>query len=277
MTLNLSEYLQKIGLPLHLEADEATLRQIILGHATTFPFENIDSFCGRVPSIELPQIAEKFLHQNRGGYCFEQNLLLKAVLEGLGFKITALAARVCYQAPDDTLRARTHMALLARQVSTEQGKPQDLLIDVGFGGATPTGPISLHSRAPAQTPHEPYRLQKNGDIYTLEINRKQRWNCIYTFDLWPQEPVDYKIANWYIATNPGSHFRHRLTVTRVDPKRRFALRDNHLAIHQSGRDSEHRELTNFSELLQTLNDIFRIRVPSDSTTKERLASIFEQN
>ncbi len=35
----------------------------------------------------------------RGGYCFEQNLLLKTTLETLGFAVTGLAARVRWMAP----------------------------------------------------------------------------------------------------------------------------------------------------------------------------------
>jgi len=34
------------------------------------------------------------------GYCFEQNLLLSHVLNGLGFKVSGLAARVLWNAPE---------------------------------------------------------------------------------------------------------------------------------------------------------------------------------
>ena len=48
--------------------------------------------------LDLASIESKLVHDLRGGYCFEQNLLFAAVLERLGFSVTLLAARVRFGA-----------------------------------------------------------------------------------------------------------------------------------------------------------------------------------
>src|SRR5262249_26564564 len=71
-----------------------TLPALHLAHATHIPFENLDILLGRGIRIDLDSLQAKLVHARRGGYCFEQNTLFQAVLEQLGFRVTALAARV---------------------------------------------------------------------------------------------------------------------------------------------------------------------------------------
>jgi N-hydroxyarylamine O-acetyltransferase len=47
----------------------------------------------------------------RGGYCFEQNPLLKNLLNALGYRVTGLAARVLWNAPEGAITPRGHMPL----------------------------------------------------------------------------------------------------------------------------------------------------------------------
>jgi len=44
--------------------------------------------------LDAPSLQQKLVRAGRGGYCFEQNLLQSHVLNGLGFKVSGLAARV---------------------------------------------------------------------------------------------------------------------------------------------------------------------------------------
>ena len=64
---------------------------------------------GRPIRLDLPSLTEKLIRGQRGGYCFEQNALLAAVLEQLGFKVTRLLARV--RIGGERLLPRTHMVL----------------------------------------------------------------------------------------------------------------------------------------------------------------------
>ena len=59
--------------------------------------------------LDAPSLEQKLVRSGRGGYCFEQNLLLSHVLNGLGFKVTGLAARVLWNAPEGAITPRGHM------------------------------------------------------------------------------------------------------------------------------------------------------------------------
>ena len=72
----------------------AVLRAIVAGHTAAIPFENLDVLARRPIRLDLPALREKLVHHQRGGYCFEHNLLLLDVLLALGFHAGGLAARV---------------------------------------------------------------------------------------------------------------------------------------------------------------------------------------
>ena len=94
-----------------------------LAHATHITFENLDILLGRPILLDLTSVTAKLIHACRGGYCFEQNALLAAVLETIGFPVKRLAARV--RMGSNEIRPRSHM-LLAVDVEGESW-----LADVG--------------------------------------------------------------------------------------------------------------------------------------------------
>ena len=71
-----------------------TLASVVSHHALAIPFENVDAFLGRRISLEPAAVEDKLVRQRRGGWCFEQNLLLGEALRALGFDVTELAGRV---------------------------------------------------------------------------------------------------------------------------------------------------------------------------------------
>jgi arylamine N-acetyltransferase len=56
---------------------DAPLAQIHRVHATSIPFENFDSYSGTPVSLEVRDLEDKIVRRQRGGYCFEHNLLLQ--------------------------------------------------------------------------------------------------------------------------------------------------------------------------------------------------------
>ena len=77
--LDLDAYLERIGL-----TGRPSLAQLHRAHLTSIPFENLDPHQGLPVSLEPGDLERKLVTERRGGYCFEQNLLLKAALEALG-------------------------------------------------------------------------------------------------------------------------------------------------------------------------------------------------
>jgi len=77
----------------------------------------------------------------RGGYCFEQNKLLAAVLAHLGYHCNPVRSRVVLLYDwSVTATACTHIVLLVALPD----KPEiSYLVDVGFGASAPLAPMAL--------------------------------------------------------------------------------------------------------------------------------------
>src|SRR5690606_25999814 len=94
--------------------DLATLQALHHLHPLAIPFEKLDSFSGKAVSLDPGLVFAKLVDQQRGGYCFEHNLLFMRVLETLGFAVHGLSARVWWMREEDPAQPRTHKALLLR-------------------------------------------------------------------------------------------------------------------------------------------------------------------
>lgn len=145
--VDIDRYLERIGYTGARQPVLATLAEIQLRHTLTFAFENLDPLLKRPVRLDLPSLQDKFFTQGRGGYCYEHNTLLQAMLGSLGFAARGLAARVQWNSPPGVLRARTHMLL---KVDLPEGP---YLVDAGFGAMTPTAPLAF---SPGDTQHTPH-------------------------------------------------------------------------------------------------------------------------
>ncbi|GAB2909812.1 arylamine N-acetyltransferase family protein [Paralcaligenes ginsengisoli] len=265
--LNLNAYLARIGYSGTLEASLPVLRTLALHHAQIIPFENLSPFLGLPVSLDLADVERKLVHEGRGGYCFEQNLLFGQALRGIGFDVTDLAARVLWTQPDDAKTARTHM-LLAVDLG---GEPY--LVDVGFGGQTLTGVLRLQADIPQATPHGDFRLLRDDGQWRMQSRIQGEWRSLYRFDLSPQYAVDYEITNYYLSTHPRSHFTQNLIAARPTPLARLALQNRDYAVHAIGGESTRRRLESTREILQVLADDFGIVLPDTPTLIARLDAL----
>lgn len=247
----LDGYFTRIGISRPATADLTALRDIVAAHARAIPFENLDPFTGREPGLDLGSITAKLVDGGRGGWCFEHNLLLRHVLDELGFTTTGLSSRVRRGFPTDAPpNARTHMMV---RVDLPHGP---YLVDVGFGGLTLTGVLALQTDVVQSTPHEPFRLTTHGRELDVEAQLAGEWSTLYRFDLTPTPDIDYDVGNFYLSHHPDSPFRHTIMLARPDPDRRYALLGRTLSTHHLGGPSETRKLSTEQEIRQVLGDVF---------------------
>jgi len=266
--LDIAAYFERIGFQRPAQADESTLAALVLAHATSIPFENLSPLMGQGVPLDIGSLERKMVRKRRGGYCFEHNMLLWAVLRALGFEATGLAARVVWGRPEDAITPRTHMLL---RVALPDG-PR--LVDVGFGGCTLTGVLRLEPEVPQATPHEHFRLIPRGDEWRMQAQVQGAWKTLYRFDLQPQLALDYELANHYVATHPQSHFVQHLMCARAMPGGRFTLLDKEFTTHTIGGESTHRTLAGPDALCSVLVDVFGIALPPGDVLKPRLAALF---
>lgn len=261
---DIDAYFARIGWAGPVAADRATLNAIAAYHPAAIPFENLDPYLDRPIDLSPGALIAKLVHGQRGGYCFEQNGLLRRVLEAIGFAVTPLSGRVVWNMDPETITARTHMVL---RVDLPDGP---VLIDSGFGSAVPTGVLDLAPDIEQATPHEPFRFVRRGGEWRAQIRIGSEWRTTYRFDLTPQHEIDYAVANWYTSTHPNSHFRHGLTLARPLPGRRISLRGNDFAIHSLGGTSERHALASPEQVCAVIEQDFGIALPDRAALFTRL-------
>ena len=80
-TADIDAYFARIGWSGPVAVDRATLNAIAAHHPAAIPFENLDPYLDRPVDLSPEALVAKLIHGQRGGYCFEQNGLLRLVLE----------------------------------------------------------------------------------------------------------------------------------------------------------------------------------------------------
>ncbi len=250
---DLDAYLRRIAYEGDRRPTLDTLGEIVLGHVRSIAFENIDPFLRRPVRLDVSSLQSKLVVGRRGGYCFEHNNLLTHALDALGYRTTGLVASVLWNRSPGPPPAPSHMLV---RVDLADGP---FVVDVGFGGLTPTGPLRLEPGGEQTTPHEPFRLSADGDEFLMQAQVGDSWQTLYRFGLEPQPLRVYEAANRRISTSLGSHFVTGLMASRPATEgRRFALRGRELTVHRVGAESERRVAGTPGDLLAALEGDFLI-------------------
>jgi N-hydroxyarylamine O-acetyltransferase len=268
--IDLDAYFQRIGYSGNRTPTLKTLQSIHQHHAQAIAFENLNPFLSQPVPLDLNSLQQKLIHEGRGGYCFEQNLLFRSVLIAVGFQVTNLAARVLWNLPEGTITPRSHMLL---QVDIDGEK---YIADVGFGGLTLTAPLSLTPGIEQSTPHEAFRLIATDHIYIMQAYIGQEWKALYRFDLQEQQLPDYEVSNWYVCTHPNSLFVTTLIAARPSTDCRYALRNNQLTTHYLDGRTERRVLSTVTELHTALEDVFGLKLPAIANLDSALPQVVQQ-
>jgi N-hydroxyarylamine O-acetyltransferase len=251
--IDVDAYFRRIGYNGPRTASLETLRSLHRLQPQAIAFENLDPLLKRPVLLDPASLERKLVRDGRGGYCYEQNLLLAHVLRALGFSVTEQAARVLWNVPAGVNTPRSHMLLLVDLDGVRW------LVDVGFGGNVLTAPLLLESADEQVTPHEPFQVVKDGDRYVLQFKMRGEWMKLYRFDLSEQIQPDHEQGNWFVSTHPDSIFVNGLMGARAEPDRRYALSNNLLSVHRMNGGSEKRALS-ARELRDALADLFKIRL-----------------
>ncbi|MCE7009584.1 arylamine N-acetyltransferase [Kibdelosporangium philippinense] len=244
--LDLDAYLSRIGVA------EPTLKSVHAGHVASIPFENIEVFLGDVPKLDIPSLQAKLVGRERGGYCFEHNLLYTAALDRLGIPVQRLLARPRLSQRGGPMRGRTHMMAVA-EVDGRQW-----LTDVGWGGGGLLEPMPFEEGTMRQGAWT-FRLTRIEEQWVLQSLTAGEWVSYYGFTTERQYLADYEMSNFYSARAPGSHWTARLIAQRTGPEFRTALVGNELVKARPSGETEKRTLT-AAEILGELPATFGIEL-----------------
>ncbi|MES2098760.1 MAG: arylamine N-acetyltransferase [Pseudomonadota bacterium] len=257
--IDLDAYFRRIGYSGPRTPTLDALSAIVAGHTAAIPFENMDALLGRAPLLAPAALLGKLVGQRRGGYCYEQNALLRLALLELGMQVTSLAAWVVWMAaPAAPVRARSHMLL---KVALPASPDDTWLVDVGFGGHLLGAPLRLKPGLVQRPPGGTERIVQDGDVFSLEAELPAGWTPVYRFTPETYRPVDYEPLNWFTATHPGSIFRHNLRIERLTPQLRAGLLNDKLTLRPADGPAQVRRIDSAADLAQVLDQVFDLAPP----------------
>jgi N-hydroxyarylamine O-acetyltransferase len=177
-----------------------TVTELHRAHVFAIPFENLDPQRGVPVSLEPEALERKLVANRRGGYCFEQNLLLAAALRAIGCQVDPLLARVRVGAPPGAVRPRSHLVLRV------QDGAEVWLADAGFGLGTLIEPIPFAPGRETEQLGWHFRLAEDGRELVLQTVVGDDWVDVFGFIPEPVPFVDIETSNWFTATSPRSPF-----------------------------------------------------------------------
>ncbi|MFF2567186.1 arylamine N-acetyltransferase [Streptomyces sp. NPDC058084] len=253
--LDLDAYLARIGYSGGLTPDLATLRALHRAHVEAIPFENLDVALGRRISLDVKDLEAKLVGRRRGGYCYEQNGLLAAALERIGFQVAGRGAR--NRTRGDALTPITH-ALLVVTVDGEQW-----LADAGFGWQGPLEPVPLTDGARVEQDGWVFGVGREAEgVHVLRTLRPEGWTDLYSFAPHALYPVDFELMNHYSSSHPRSRFLGQVVAHLPGAEiRRALVRDRLTSTRVDGGPEERR--VEPAELAGTLAEIFGIELDDE--------------
>jgi N-hydroxyarylamine O-acetyltransferase len=232
-----------------------TLNGLIFAHAHSISYETLDIMLGRFPALDVQSLHKKMITAGRGGYCFEQNMLFRAGLRSLGYKITSLQGRVVRGLAIDAPRPAIHMLL---KIALPGGS---YLADVGFGNLAPTCALLLEPNIEQETPHELMRFIDIDGELTLQARLKDGWHHIYRVIPYPRLDGEYDITNWYTATHPETPYQGNIIAAKPGPKRtRITMYNARVTIRDPDGRAERRWLTTKQEFHDVLRGEFGLNL-----------------
>lgn len=248
----LPAYLQRIGLPPLAQPNMVELQR---AHLYSIPFENLDIHLRRPISIQLDEVFRKLVHDRRGGFCYEQNVLFCWALQELGYKAHLVQAQVYAKKTETYGPPFDHMAVW---IETSEGP---FLADVGYGNS-PLAPIPIADGAEAEGTAGRYRLEDMDDRqYRVSHQEKEGWMPDYIFDLRPRRIEAYEPMALYHQTASESPFTQKRLITLPQPNGgRLSISGNQLKITTPDGTQRVEELPDEPAFHRALWDYFKVKL-----------------
>ncbi len=252
---DIDAWFSRIGYNASRDPTLGNLKRLVTAHATAIAYESIDVLLNKPPSLDAKLLQSKMIFGGRGGYCFEQNMLFRAGLLSLGYKVTSLQARVVRGLEIDAPRPMLHMVL---RVDLPEGA---FLADVGFGNVAPTTALKFLVDEEQESPREVMRFVAMGDELVLKSRLGNNWEHIYRVVLLPRIDAEYAICNWFTATHPKSPHLNNLIAARPGPNgTRLTLFNSRLSVRYPSGEVDRRTISGSEAFRDVLTKDFGIRL-----------------
>lgn len=267
-------YLRALGLE-HGGPTLDLLNRITLQHVAAFPFSSIGVRLHDSLPLEPEQLFDRIVERARGGYCFEHNGLLFAVLAELGYDATVRLARV--------INNGDHLPGLTHRITHVRVDEVTYVVDVGFGPFGPTAPVAMPMALPTALPmvmpmadaghpaawsdDRSHRVveRRPGEFHLQHRNDDGPFS-LYRFDLGTYGQADCELGHFYSHRHPDAVFVNNLVASRIIDTEIRSLRNRHFRVMRPGGhvDTDIRDAGHLGEVLR---DEFGLNVSDDEATR----------
>jgi len=248
--VDVQAYFDRIGFSGRARPDLATLTALHRGHLRAIPYENLDVQLGRPMTLDPAAAFDKLVTRRRGGWCYEMNGLLGAVLQEIGFSVTRMSGSVARGERDDRPLGN-HLVL---RVELDQ----PYIADVGFGdGILEPFPMTFQAHECAG-----YRFRlENLDGEWLRFHNHANGGAPYfDFTQAPASPDQLNATCRWLSTSPESIFVQTALAFRHTPDGIVSLLGRaHRRIRPDGKET--RLLNSAEEFVAVLKRDFDLDVP----------------
>jgi N-hydroxyarylamine O-acetyltransferase len=247
---------------LGLEAGEPTLdllTQIVQRHVAAFAFSSVGVRLNDPLPLEPEQLFDRIVVRGRGGYCFEHNGLLFAVLSELGYDATVRLARVIHNGD--------HLPGLTHRITHVRFDDETYVVDAGFGPTGPAFPVFMPGPA-AATPapwlmDQTHRvIERRPGEFHLQRRKDGAPFSLYRFDLGTYGQADCELGHYYSHRHPAAVFVNNLVASRILETEIRSLRNRSLRILRADGHVD-TEVTDADHLCAVLRDHFGLNITDD--------------
>ena len=244
------EYIRVLGLN-RSKPDLVFLSEIARHHVGQFAFSSVGPLLGDDLPLDVESLYHRIVVKRRGGYCFEQNALMYAMLRELGFTVSLYLGRVIYN--QDLHPGLTHRITLVEIDGNRY------IVDVGFGPLGPQRPVSMSGEESLEN-FRVFRIDKrdSGEFH-MQTLKDGGFYSLYKFELARYGQADCEVGHFYSHKHPKATFVNHLVVSKILDKEVRSLRNHEFWV--TTESGEQRQTIEDSQQLKMILDTqFGIRV-----------------
>lgn len=255
------EYLRVLGLQ-RSQPELSFLSKLIRRHVAQFAFSSVGPLLGNDLPLDVQSLFQRIVVNRRGGYCFEQNGLMYALLKELGFDVSLYLARVIYN--EDIHPGLTH------RITLVDIDDKSYIADVGFGPLGPQRPVCMSG----EESHESFRVfqveERSPGEFHLQTLKSDGYYSLYKFEFSRYGPADCEVGHFYSHKHPGATFVNHLVVSTINDHEVLSLRNHEFRVISASGEQQ-LPIDDSFHLHEILNKRFGI-----SLSKDEARCLFER-
>lgn len=183
---------------------------------TSVAYENLDILEGKALDLRVDALYDKIVTRGRGGYCFELNGFLAAMLREMGFDVSERFSRY--------LRGESEIPMRRHRIGVVTLPDGDYMVDIGVGQIAPRFPLKIEEGLVQEQNGETYKFEKDDRHgWVLWDLHKGQWREYICFNDDKVYDVDFVQPSFFCEAHPESIFNKEHMIAIKTPEGRKTI------------------------------------------------------